>query len=265
MKKNKLKNADIFKVDLVPAGAQQLSKISIMKSKEAGQMAKVKKGISEASLTKLEQFLAALGEILEDVDGETDPELLAAEGAEVTEKAEGCEPGKEGEEPVVEKAEEGDEGDVAKMSPEILKKMADMEASNKALLKKMAQLEDEKLTKEYVAKAAGMTSIPGATTEELAMIMKSFSAFCPDKAEKLENIFKSANEAIAKGGLFEEFGSSMDNSAVSGVTSKDEAWAKIEQMTNDIVKKGAGSSNPLADVLATPEGRRLYAIYEGGK
>lgn len=261
MKKTKLKNADIFKVDLVPAGAQQLSSISIMKSKEANTMAKVKKGISEASLTKLEQFLAALGEILEDVDGETDPELLAEEGAEVTEKAEGCDPEKKDDNMEPEVVKEGDDGEVAKTSPEILKKMKDMEESNRALLKKMAELEDEKRTKEYVAKAAGMTSIPGATTEEIANILKSVNASCPDVSEKLETILKSANEALAQGGLFEEYGSNSD----SGVGSADEAWAKLETLMNETVAKGAASrSNAMQEVLKSAEGRRLYERYKRG-
>lgn len=244
-KRTRLKNADINKVDLVPAGAQQLSSITIMKSKEDNSMSKVNK-ISDDKLDKLIELLASVL----DEDDTAEKEDTAVTENEVEDK-----------EKELEQNKEPDDTGVEKGDPEMLKKMADIEKSNKELVLKIAEMQNEKLEREFISKAATLKSIPGATPEELAAVLKSVSLSNPEQYKVLENILKSANAAIENGGLFQVQGSDFEDNG----NDPDAIYEKLEKMAAERVAKGSKAANSMAEVMNTPEGARLYAMYKSAK
>lgn len=249
-KRTRLKNADINKVDLVLAGAQQLSSISIMKSKEDKSMSKVNKELSDDKLDKLEELLTALAVVLGAEDETTEKEDTA-----VTENEAG------GKEKELEQNKEPENTGVEKGDPEMLKKMADIEKANKELILKIAEMENEKLEKEFISKADTLKSIPGATTEELAEVLKSVSLSNPEQYKVLENILKSANAVIENGGMFQAQGSDFEDNG----DDPDAIYEKLEKMAAERVAKGSKASNSMREVINTPEGARLYAMYKSAK
>ena len=288
-----LKNADIHKVDLVPAGAQQLSKITIMKG-GPNMNDKVAK-LSDDELLEVQGLLDELKAKLGITDEEecekeedTKDDNVKSEGSDncnvpngegnncekeddikddnvksedtkVTEDT-GCEKGN------CEK-EEGTKDDNVKSEEdpkvtEALKKAADVEAENTKLKENIAKMEDEKEQKEFIAKASVLKNIPGVNENELVTILRTiYKSVDKDTFNKVESLLKSANDTIGSSSLFVENGSSASSSGEP--TTADEAWKMIEKLAESRVAKGISSTaNCIADVLDTPEGANLYMKYK---
>lgn len=114
--------------------------------------------------------------------------------------------------------------------------------------------------KEFVEKAAKLEV--GGDKAELAKILKTLDASNPELAAKLEAVLKGAGEQIAKGKLFAEHGVQAETPTGS------DAWAKIEQMAEGLVKKSGEKITKAAaieEVLATVEGKELYRQYSEAK
>lgn len=123
-----------------------------------------------------------------------------------------------------------------------------------------AATQEELRTAESVQKAAEYAHV--APAEELSPVLKEAQAKLePETFEKLEGILKAAQERIAKGNVFSEFGSKLEGSESAG-----DAMAQLEKMAAELVEK---SSDPLSPeqafdrVLKTAEGAALYAQYKG--
>lgn len=240
----KLKNNDINKVDLVPKGAQQYSKIAITKSfKEEDSMAnnKVSKSLSAEELDSIEELLGKLKAKLEGT-GEV--------GAEKEDNIELEDTGED---------EDEDVDEEVNVDPTITK--SDLTKSEKANIKKMealeakiAKMEDEKVTKEFIAKAEELEYIPEVTSEELGKVMKSFYLKDPKQYEVIEKVLKACNSLIETSGTFEEYGTSRGESVVN----KADAGVKYEALVDTFVAKGLSRSKAYEAVNKTAEGIRLY-------
>lgn len=147
--------------------------------------------------------------------------------------------------------------DVMKSIPDSVKKMiADKEAEVKAAHEEVKKLKDAELVKSFVAKAALYDKL-SIKTEEFGLVLKSISETNPDALEKVETVLKAANEAVAKGNLFAETGTSRTKST-------GDAYEAIEVMVaSEIAKaeKPMSKEEAMAKVLDSAEGRKLYEDY----
>lgn len=291
-----LTNADIRKVDLVPAGAQQLSKITIMKGGETSMSDKVNK-LSDKELEDIQNLLDEIKAKLEIVEEDENTkesdtkeeknDECVNENNQETEKANECvkeegvsednvetkdtenkeEPKEVKEESVKEDdTKEVKEGEcVNEETPEVkeaLKKAADAQAEADRLKDQIAKMEDERVTKEFIQKASELGNIPGISTDELGSVLKSINkSVDADTYKKIEELLKSANDIIGTGSMFIEKGTSAQSTGEP--TSADEAWQMIEKLAEQRVTKGlSNTGNCVSDVLDTPEGSALYIKYK---
>lgn len=156
------------------------------------------------------------------------------------------------------------EEDIFKGLPEgVAKMIKDQAEAIKASNEQIAKMRDAEDTKTFVAKAKELTSNLGVKADEFGPVLKSINAANPELATKVEAVLKAANEAVAKGNLFNEVGAE-DNGTQTGVA-KSDAWAQIETLANAMVTKGDSKTQAEAidAVLKSADGRRLYAIYTG--
>ena len=115
---------------------------------------------------------------------------------------------------------------------------------------------DERLRKEFVEKAkTDFPYVPGKSSEEVGLMLKSLSALDPKIAEDIEGIFKSVSATIEKTGLLKELGSGM-SSGGEGAS----AYAKLDGMARDAVAKSGGSYAKAFEAVmhSNPE---LYTAY----
>ena len=185
-------------------------------------------------------------------EGEEEEEAEKQEGEEEVEKPEGRPedylPGKqEGEEE--EEAEEGEEEEEeeeapmlaksSKLPPEIRAEVKALWKSQKAatvkaekLAKALATERDTRLRKEFIEKAKkDYRYIPGKSSEELGLLMKSLHVFDSKIADEIGIIFKSVSEVVEKSGLLNEIGSNIAGSGTS-------AYSRLDAMAKDKVTKG---------------------------
>lgn len=195
---------------------------------------KVTKAAIAALPQEMQDYIASLEAKVEKAAPVADPPAASAEGAE----------------------------DIYKGLPEaVVKILKDTTTQNKQLAEQVAKMADEKLTTEYVAKASQFDKL-GIKAEEFGTVLKSIASVSPEAYTKVEAVLKAANEAIAKGALFTELGSS---SGETMAVSKDDAWAQITELANARVTKGDDKTlaQAIESVMKTAEGHKLYAIYTG--
>ena len=100
----------------------------------------------------------------------------------------------------------------------------------------LKQERDEKARKEFVAKAAeDYPNLPGITSDELGLIMKTLHDLDADVAGKLSQVLKAANTAIASGDVFAEMGSNAEGGTGS-------AYGRLDGIAKDKVSKSAGAT-----------------------
>lgn len=132
---------------------------------------------------------------------------------------------------------------------------------NEAAVTKAKELEatlkaerDERLTKEFVAKAAGLKNL-ALNAAEMGPVFKQLAEAAPEAWAKIEGVLKTANEHLAKSVLFREIGTS--GGATSG-----SAWGRAVQMGEQMVQKsenGMTKEQAIAKVLEQNPG--LYNEY----
>lgn len=109
---------------------------------------------------------------------------------------------------------------------------------------------DARLTREYISKAQSLPML-GESAENLGGLLRRVSeSLSPEDAATVEKVLKTANEQIAKGNLFTEFGSGGGSVTVS--KSAEAAAAEIRkanpELTEDMALAKAYETNP--DLLA---------------
>lgn len=159
----------------------------------------------------------------------------------------------------------GSAEDIYKGLPEaVVTILKSQEAQLKTSNEMIAKMRDESIEKEFVAKAATMTDKLGVDAAKFGKVLKSIHAANPELATEVENVIKAANEAVAKGKLFEEVGKESTGNVLTGIA-KSDAWKQIETLASGMVTKGESKTQAEAidAVLKTAEGRKLYEIYTG--
>jgi hypothetical protein len=123
--------------------------------------------------------------------------------------------------------------DEMKLQVEKLWKSHDEAIKKAEGLEKVLKAErDERLKKEFIAKAEVEYDRLKAEPKELGEVLKSLHTLDHELGAKVEEILKSANEVIKQADAFKEIGTSHSRDAGGS------AWGKIEQMANSIVEKG---------------------------
>ena len=116
------------------------------------------------------------------------------------------------------KAKEADETDVAK-------RMAELEKRANEDAERVAKMEDEKRTEEAVAIVESWDSIPGATVETYAPIVKAVRASAPGKFDELRKLLDAANAAVKTSVALETVGSDSGTTDVEA-----QHAAKVEEL-----------------------------------
>jgi len=186
-------------------------------------------------------------------EGELDKASEFEEGKE----SEGTKLSDEGELDKASEFEEGEESEGTKLSDEdeiekslealpanARKQITALWKSNREHVAKAEKLEkalkverDERLRKEFVEKAkTDFPYVPGKSSEEVGLMLKSLHVLAPKIAEDIEGIFKSVSATIEKAGLLQELGSGMTNRG-DGAS----AYAKLDGMARESVSKSGGS------------------------
>lgn len=112
-----------------------------------------------------------------------------------------------------------------KQNEEAVRKAADLERI-------LNEERDQRLTREYIAKAAEFTSLP-VKAEEFGPVLKAVAEKAPEEYAKIESLLKAANEQLRQASLFAEVGK-------SGAGAGGSAWAKIEAAAASLVQKADG-------------------------
>ena len=119
--------------------------------------------------------------------------------------------------------------------------------SNEALESKIEKMEEEKRTKQFIAKADGFTHLP--KTEKFYLLLKEMDEkLSPETFEAVEGILKAADAGLKESNLFVEVGST---TAIEGTPE-----GKLMAMAKDKVTKSDGMTieAAMAEVtLAHPE------------
>lgn len=227
-----------------------------------GYINKVGRTLSEASLTRLRAMLQSLQTLINDTEkpkgdeskmedtkkrSDEDQKLITDLEAEIADLKKAAAP------PPTEE-------DVLKsLDPAVRKVFDDLKARADAAENVAKKALDDEKTKSFIAKAAGYTHL-GITSEEFGPILKSIAEKVPEASEKIEAVLKAADEAVAKGGLFSEAGSSRQGVGKGSQVS----WSKIQEAAKGFVAKSGKNMSEAEGVtkfLETPDGEALYAEY----
>lgn len=96
-------------------------------------------------------------------------------------------------------------GEANKMPEEITKQLDDLKKRADAAEAELKKERDERLTREYVAKAQGFANL-SVNPQEFGAVLKALAEKCPDEYAKIEATLKAADEAVGKSALFDERG-----------------------------------------------------------
>ncbi|MCK5604557.1 hypothetical protein KAR91_21895 [Candidatus Pacearchaeota archaeon] len=117
--------------------------------------------------------------------------------------------------------------DKSGMSDEVKKQFEKQETELADQAKIIAKMQDDRLEKEWISKAADSTLVGEAT--EVGKLLKSVAEASPETAESLMTLFKAANARIEKGNLFKELGT-------GGESEVDGALGELNKKAHDLAK-----------------------------
>ena len=141
----------------------------------------------------------------------------------------------------------------------VKKELAESKDKNTSDLEKVRkELSDEKeirITKEFKEKASVLKNLSEGT-DELGLILKECSQkVSKETFEKLENVLKAADKAIAEGNLFKEIGT-------GGVNDKSNAGDKLDAIAKEYPEKHNVTPEKAYDIIIQqPVNKELYTNY----
>jgi len=158
----------------------------------------------------------------------------------------------------LEKSKEGAEGfkeeDIYKGLPDAVREQVKKWEERVRKAEEIAKAEREaRIKKEFIAKAAEFKGL-NVQPEEFGPVLKAISENCPEQFEKLEAVLKAADQAIATGEIFKEYGS---NGSEAG-----SAWSKITKAAEELCKKDSSLSKEQAINKVMEEQPELYEEYK---
>lgn len=238
---NRLRRLKLTKIDLVDHGAAIGARVTLAKQRI----------IKEDHYMTLEEVLASL-------DSEKKAVIMAALEA-AAQKAPVTKPDM----PDEEKKEEA-----MKLLPEYLRKQIDADREAVRVAKReadearerIAKLEDDNLTREYVLKAKSFEAIPVLSADELGQVLKSVDtgkAITKDLSAKLMQSFAATTEIVRKSKLFEIHGSHGGHDA-------DSPLAKLKSVAKRLKEQDPKLTDAAALALARDQNPDLYIEYRNG-
>lgn len=144
---------------------------------------------------------------------------------------------------------------IFKSNTDMLKKSADMEAVIKSM-------QDEKLEREFVAKAAKDFGHLPLGDLQLGLMLKSAHDVSPDFAKGFEGLLGRMDEMVSKSDAFSTVGAIRKANEGGG-------WDKIQALANGMVQKSVAAGKEFSNaqainaVLKSAEGAALYREYLG--
>jgi hypothetical protein len=225
------------RVDLVKEGANSQAFIKLVKSK-GGQPMKF-----EEIIAKLKpEHAQVIQDVIKSKEGELeDVKKQLKEAQEEIEKLKTQ---------VTPQAGEPSEEDILKSvkDPAVRKLLETQIAKARAAEEIAKKLKEEQEEREAIAKAKEVPNL-GAEEQTIASVYKRLKAVDPQLCEDVFGIFKAASALIAESGAFGEIGKSAGN-ADNTATTEDAAWAKIEQVAQEIAKsKGITVAAAVAEAI----------------
>lgn len=243
--KTYLTNIEYNRVDLVKEGANSKAYIKLFKSRGGQDM-------------KLEEILKLLKpEHREVIEKAIKEEQGKAAKAEEARKAAEAELAKAKQNEKV----EGSEEDILKSikDPAVRQLLETQIAKTKAAEEELRKAREAQAQQEAIAKAREVPHI-GVEESKLADLYKKLKFMDEKVADEVFGIFKSASAMIAEGGILTEIGKTAANAEEGVATSEAEAWNKIEQKADEIMKS-AKVSKAAAITKAIEENPELYEEY----
>ncbi len=147
-----------------------------------------------------------------------------------------------------------DEDDVWKGVPPEIRKRVEAAEKRAAEAEEVAKRErDRRVTREFVEKARGYRGLP-VEPDEFGPLLKAVSEKAPEEYEKLEEVLRAADEAIASGRLFDEVGR-------SGPSRGGDAYAKLEAAAAELRKADPELTKEQAIVKAAEQHPELAEAY----
>lgn len=191
---------------------------------------------------------------------EGSPEEEAEETDEEESEEEAPQKKTKGKKMATKKADEGDakvqkalekitkEADIDLLPEDIQGAVRPLWKANVELAEKIEKMEDERLTKEFIAKAADYTHLPKVDT--FATLLKSMSTkLDPDEYTAMEGILKSADAALKESNLFAEVGSTV---AIEG-SPEGKLMALAKERVSKSAEKMTIEAAMAEETLAHPE------------
>jgi hypothetical protein len=145
--------------------------------------------------------------------------------------------------------------DIWKSVPEaVRKRFEELEKRAKEAEEVAKRERDERVLREYVAKAQAFRGLP-VQPDEFGKVLKSLAEKAPEEYQKVEDVLKAADEAIAKGKLFAEVGK-------SGGGTTGGALAQLESIAKSKMEASGGTlTKEQAFAKACEENPTLYEQY----
>jgi hypothetical protein len=140
------------------------------------------------------------------------------------------------------------------MPEEVRKRFEELEKRAKEAEEVAKRERDERVLREYVAKAREFRGLP-VQPEEFGKVLKALAEKAPEEYKQVEDVLKAADEAIAKGKLFAEIGK-------GGSGAPGSALAQLESIAKSKVEASGGKlTQQQAFAEAVKENPHLYEQY----
>ena len=120
------------------------------------------------------------------------------------------------------------------------------------LEKELKDERDQRLIKQYIEKAESFSNLP-IKASEIGPVFKTLAEKAPKEFEKIDSLLKAVDEALGQSKLYKEIGSNHQGPS--------NAWAKVEQLAMQIVRKDSGLTKEQAITKVLEENPALYSEY----
>lgn len=233
----------------------------VAKALTAGALvAKAGRKLSAPRLARLRQASEELAGLIAEVDPEEEPvgDLTKTADTEAEAKAkadaEAEATAKAAAEATAKAAGTGDQDEMLKSLPEPLRKrFSEMETALASQSEELTKERERRADETHVAKAVGWKHLPGIVPAEFGPALRKVAEAAPEQYPAIEKALSDANEAIATGSLFKEYGG-----GGTAPSSSSEPYGQLEAMAK---ARSTEKNEPFAiafdAVTQTVEGKAL--------
>ena len=144
------------------------------------------------------------------------------------------------------------DGDTKALVEGLMKKAEASDKLAQEAITKANQERDERITKEYIAKASTFKALP-LEPAKFGLVLKAFGEYNKELYTQLDAVLKAADELVSKGKIMGEFGTSHEGE--TGV------WTEIEKRAEGLVKNGVCVTKEQAISKVMTDDPALYKQY----